>query len=920
MNVLRYWRLFVSGVWVAVAAACMGAAGPADLPRGDFEGIEEATEGLTDLTGRCAALAAGTLTCTLTDGDIALIAKASSGAITINGFAIGSATATTMKRLVINGSSGANTVILDLMGGPFAIGATSPTSGIAVDLQGGNDALKIRGSTGADTYVAGGGTGGGVAGTGAVAINGDAFVDITLAGVETFVVALSDGADSFHGRGNATTGNAFPGSITVFGGNGNDTLGGGAGDDFLNGGDGDDTFTMAAAADGADDYHGNAGRDTVDYSSRPANKPVVVTMNGNNAGGNAGAEADKVELDVEDLKGSAGNDTLTGNASANVISGMAGNDTIDGGAGNDTLNGNDGDDTFLESGLNNAAAASGSDVFNGDAGIDTVSYATRTTGVVVILDGLASDGEVGEGDRVLSDVENVTGSGTATNTLVGSSSNNTLVGSTTNDTISGGAGNDLIVGGGGNDVLNGDAGDDTFDEGVSANGADVFSGGVGIDTVTYAGRADNGECVTVTMDGVAANDGQTDTDGVDGAPVVSEGDNVKADVENVIGSDCTKKFDGSTATGDSITGNALANTLTGGLGNDTLDGSTGNDTQLGGAGNDTLIGGAGDDWLEGEAGNDVLTCGAGDDFGWFDETDSDLDGDGLCELIQTPACLPGVVTLSFTGATQSFTMPAGCGTLTIKAWGAGGGGYFEPMFGESSSGGGGGFVSGTVAVAQSTQLTVFVGGGGGSSPGALTGAAGGFNGGGAGGDGRNTTCAHCRGGGGGGGWSGVRSGATDLIIAAGGGGVSGSGFGGCGGGGATGEAGTAGNATPAGPGLGGTQFAGGVGGGAAAGATSGTAGSQYSGGGAGAGGGTDAHGSGGGGGGFFGGGGGGGGNGNVGAGGGGGSSLVPAGGTTTTASGSTPGNNADPDRGTAGQGGLLGNAGDNGRVVLSWSL
>ena len=44
-------------------------------------------------------------------------------------------------------------------------------------------------------------------------------------------------------------------------------------------------------------------------------------------------------INIENLTGSAFNDTLTGDADANVISGLAGNDTLNGGAGDDTLDG-----------------------------------------------------------------------------------------------------------------------------------------------------------------------------------------------------------------------------------------------------------------------------------------------------------------------------------------------------------------------------------------------------------------------------------------------------------------------------------------------------------------------------------------------------------------------------------------------------
>ena len=45
---------------------------------------------------------------------------------------------------------------------------------------------------------------------------------------------------------------------------------------------------------------------------------------------------------IENLTGSAFDDTLTGDADANVLSGRDGDDTLNGGAGNDTLDGGDG--------------------------------------------------------------------------------------------------------------------------------------------------------------------------------------------------------------------------------------------------------------------------------------------------------------------------------------------------------------------------------------------------------------------------------------------------------------------------------------------------------------------------------------------------------------------------------------------------
>ena len=54
-----------------------------------------------------------------------------------------------------------------------------------------------------------------------------------------------------------------------------------------------------------------------------------------------GAGSDTL-ISIENLTGSAFDDTLTGDGDDNVLSGLAGDDTLDGGAGNDTLDGGDG--------------------------------------------------------------------------------------------------------------------------------------------------------------------------------------------------------------------------------------------------------------------------------------------------------------------------------------------------------------------------------------------------------------------------------------------------------------------------------------------------------------------------------------------------------------------------------------------------
>jgi glucose/arabinose dehydrogenase len=139
-------------------------------------------------------------------------------------------------------------------------------------------------------------------------------------------------------------------------------------------------------------------------------------------------------------------------------------------------------------------------------------------------------------------------------TIVGSAGNDNLSGSPGDDVIVGLGGNDTIDGLGGNDTICGGDGADTLDGGA---GADVLLGGTGTDTATYATRTAG---IHVSIDNVA-NDGNS-TDGPAGAR-----DNVRADVENLIGG----------GGGDTLTGSAAVNRLTGGPRADSLFGVGGND-------------------------------------------------------------------------------------------------------------------------------------------------------------------------------------------------------------------------------------------------------------------------------------------------------------------------------------------------------
>jgi Ca2+-binding RTX toxin-like protein len=285
-----------------------------------------------------------------------------------------------------------------------------------------------------------------------------------------------------------------------------------------------------------------------------------------------------------------GNDSvnLHGVTAPATIGGSTGNDSLVGGAGNDSFDG-----------------GNGADVINGGVGgTDDVRYFTRTENLVVTIDDVANDGGASDAqaDNVRTNVE----------VVHGGSGNDRLAGSAANNALAGNGGNDTLVGGKGDDVMLGGAGDDVLDGGL---GADVFDGDVGSDTADYANRT---EGLNVTLD-TSGNGGETkgnDGGGLDGA--AGQRDNVRDDVENVIGG--TK--------GDKITGSAVANRLAGGKGNDSLIGLGGNDTLLGSVGNDALLGGDGNDFLRGGNGDDLLRGGNDDDTLRGEGGTDQLFGDG----------------------------------------------------------------------------------------------------------------------------------------------------------------------------------------------------------------------------------------------------------------------------------------------------
>ncbi|HEY9219438.1 MAG TPA: calcium-binding protein [Phenylobacterium sp.] len=186
---------------------------------------------------------------------------------------------------------------------------------------------------------------------------------------------------------------------------------------------------------------------------------------------------------------------ITGsNNGGNTFLGGVGAESMTGGFSNDTIYGADGDD-FIDGG-------GGADRLEGGAGVNTLSFVSLTSGVLVdVATGTAG---AGAGADTFSGFSRILGS-TRNDTIVGSGGYDYLRGAEGNDsiegaagfddlhgnmgddTVRGGGGPDWVVGGQNNDML---YGDDDADYVVANLGSDTCYGGEGGDTL-LGGQAED---------------------------------------------------------------------------------------------------------------------------------------------------------------------------------------------------------------------------------------------------------------------------------------------------------------------------------------------------------------------------------------------------------------------------------------------
>ncbi len=196
-------------------------------------------------------------------------------------------------------------------------------------LDGGADGDILYGEGGNDTLIGGSGQDyiDGGAGIDTVVYTGSsAGVTVDLAN-GTASGGDADGPVQIVGRGTTIRHDILANFENAEGSSFDDHLIGTAKNNLLVGGAGDDRLTGGA---GADILRGGSGSDTADYSD--ATKGVNLDLNrAKNAG--------DTYVSIENLAGSAQNDTLKGDASANNLTGQGGNDNLQGGNGDDVLQG-----------------------------------------------------------------------------------------------------------------------------------------------------------------------------------------------------------------------------------------------------------------------------------------------------------------------------------------------------------------------------------------------------------------------------------------------------------------------------------------------------------------------------------------------------------------------------------------------------
>ncbi|MGN6210232.1 M10 family metallopeptidase C-terminal domain-containing protein, partial [Asticcacaulis sp.] len=429
-------------------------------------------------------------------------------------------------------------------------------------------------------------------------------------GIDTFDFSGYNTNDTIDLRaGHFSSVNGLVGNVSIAEGVVIENVIGGAGNDTIIG---NDANNLIDGGDGSDSIDGGAGIDTVTYAN--ASQAVTVELSQIWAQYINSTQSYETLVNIENVIGSAYDDTLGGDAGNNTLNGGLGNDTVSyasfatsgvtvnlatvgaqdvgGGMGMDTLVsienifGSSHDDKLTgNSGSNVLEGNGGNDILDGAGGGDYASYQHANGGVTVSL-AISGPQDVGGamGSDTLVAIEN-------------------LRGSYYNDTLTGNGGSNILEGMGGDDVLN---------------------GGGAYDTVTYISNQYSGVTVDLSLTGQQFTS-------------IESGYDTFISIENVTGSNFDDRFYGNSGVNvidgaggfDYVDYSKATSGITVDLGlatSQTIGGGQGTDTLLnienvtGSAFNDKLTGSSGNNVLEGGTGNDILDGGAGLDAAIYNGT------------------------------------------------------------------------------------------------------------------------------------------------------------------------------------------------------------------------------------------------------------------------------------------------------------
>jgi Ca2+-binding RTX toxin-like protein len=405
---------------------------------------------------------------------------------------------------------GATTFLLDGGGGNNTLDYSQYTQAITVDLQNSN-------ATGLNSF------------SNIQSLVGSAYVD-TLIGTDAGSIFNVTGED----EGNVDGSFAFSGVEKLVGGSGNDS--------FAFSGSGSISATVI----------GGAGNDTIDYSTYGSAVNVDLST-GTSTGINADAE-DGIS-GIENIVGSAFDDSLTGDDNDNIIDGGRGNDTLTGGAGNDIyiIRDNWGSDTVT-------------DAADGD---DSLDFSAVTAALIIDL----AEAKVSSGENLVnySGIENITaGSGNDKFYITGSQSMN----------LYGGNGDDCFIFSNNGSLIgtiDGGNGQDILDYSAYASGRSIVLTKVGSLNGFDGEETDTISAGFVNMDGIAGGQSLDTFQGLnadaefniytDRVEYSSEGQSmIITGLENLVGGDKDDQFifhDQAKLPGDhnSIDGRGGKNTL-----------------------------------------------------------------------------------------------------------------------------------------------------------------------------------------------------------------------------------------------------------------------------------------------------------------------------------------------------------------------